>query len=150
MIAALALLLQHTSPAEAKPYPMPLLAPCRLNQPAEMIASRRELPAALNAGLSRLFARDGGLSDAGEPFNPSDVITDTTPPQRRFLRAYHAGHHWIIWYEHGGLGYHLHAIGFRQSGDIFQAVPRERFVDDPCKASNVILSGSFSLPAAHY
>lgn len=91
---------------------MPVLEECRL-EGATRVDRMSALPAAVSGALRGVIGN--GLADAGEPFNASDVVTSDPPvPQRRFLRAYHHGGRWIVWYEHGGIGYHLHAIGLIQ------------------------------------
>lgn len=99
--------------AGAQPTPpMPELHACRSAVSSTSVNTLSELPGDAQAELRRFFPE--GFADAGFPFNPTDVVGGDTPPQRRFLRAYEQEGDWIIWYEHGGRGYHLHALGLRQ------------------------------------
>ena len=100
--------------------PMPRLSDCT-QAGSEALERLGDLPSEVVERLNKFFKE--GFADAGAAFNPSDFVRDPSVPQRRFLRAYQHGDKWIIWYEHGGRGYHLHALGMlkwknRQSPEI--------------------------------
>jgi hypothetical protein len=109
----LALLLQAASPVSEHIFPMPRLAPCRLSA-STMVTHLRELPDEVRLTL-QTFLQEGGIAEADGPFNATDTWLGHPPyPWRRFLRAYRHGIRWVIWYEVGGRGYHLNAIGVIQ------------------------------------
>lgn len=88
--------------------PMPKLSVCT-HIGAKVAYHLSDLPPEAVVRLNRFFKE--GFADAGAAFNLTDVIRDHSVPQRRFLRAYQHGDKQIVWYEHGGRGYHLHALG---------------------------------------
>lgn len=55
------------------------------------------------------------IANRGEPFNPTDVVTDNLPA-RRFILAGSAPGMWFIFYEHGGIAYHQNLIVFSRAG----------------------------------
>lgn len=88
--------------------PMPKLSACT-PVGAKAVYHLGNLPPVAVERLKAFFKE--GFADAGTAFNATDVIRNPSVPQRRFLRAYQHGDKWIVWYEHGGRGYHLHALG---------------------------------------
>lgn len=88
--------------------PMPRLSACA-PAGARTLHHLSDLPPEAVERLRTFFKE--GFADAGAAFNATDVISDPLVPQRRFVRAYQHRDRWIIWYEHGGRGYHLHALG---------------------------------------
>jgi len=112
MLLELALLIGLVAPLQSgfrEPIAqMPKLSACT-PAGAKAVYHLSDLPPEAVARLKRFFKE--GFADAGAPFNSTDVIRDHAVPQRRFLRAYQHGDKQIVWYEHGGRGYHLHALG---------------------------------------
>jgi hypothetical protein len=93
----------------------PKLAACEVAD-AQVVNSFLGMPADVRIGLRRAFK--GQFAEENGPFNASDFIDPHNPvPQRRFLRAYKRGNVWLVWYEHGGIGYHLHASGLTKRHD---------------------------------
>lgn len=121
---------------------MPALGPCALPG-MTTVSSLADFPASLRAELTRF---KDGFSDAGGPFNRDDVIDTPPAPQRRFLRGYGDGKRWILWYEHGGYGYHLHVVAARTDsrGEV-RMDPFARFSgytgSQMCEASKAYLAG---------
>lgn len=112
MLFELALLIGLVGPLQREfldpSAPMPKLSACT-PVGAKVVYHLSDLQPEAVARLNRFFKE--GLADAGAPFNSTDVIRDHAVPQRRFLRAYQHGDKQIVWYEHGGRGDHLHALG---------------------------------------
>ncbi len=127
-------------------YPdVPAVPACRLG-PGRPIGRIVDLPGDVQAELRRFYGPVGGMSDAGGMFNPTDVI-DRSVPTRRFVRAYHVGSTWIIWYESGG-GYHdLQTIALRPrpsdggKGMTLTVEPGTSFTGNLCAASKGMLRG---------
>jgi hypothetical protein len=63
----------------------------------------------LSPSVQKTFQEKGGsrmiLANPGEGFNPSDVISDPTVPQRRLIFAGVSGDKNFVHYEQGGRGY---------------------------------------------
>lgn len=123
----------------------PVLPSCALAGGATIADSIQQLPEGVSRELARFFGDKAAMSDTGEPFNSTDVV-DGVVPQRRFVRAYQAGRYWVIWYEHGGIGYAVKTIALRQteaSGDRtdFQTLPGTTFTGDLCAATKAMVSG---------
>lgn len=127
---------------------MPKLAPCEFGQPAQQTLLLEALPKEIQSELSRFFGPAGGLVDANGAFNRTDVIDDPKVPQRRFVRAYFVQNTWLIWYEHGGFGYHLHTLaltrwpGGRSDQANYRATPESSFTGDLCVGSKAFLAGA--------
>lgn len=122
---------------------MPLLPACDLGGSAPVIKKRADLPPGVAAKLTRLFA-PGVISEADGPFNSTDVIGGDVPT-RRFIRAYHVGSDWIIWYELGGgraSGPRTIAMHDRNASRTMMAAPGTTFAGDLCAASKAIASGA--------
>jgi hypothetical protein len=101
------------SPSEAREpiSPMPTLSACVIGG-AKTIYHLSDLPPGAVERLNLFFSE--GFADAGAAFNPTDEIKRPAVPQRRFLRAYEHGDKLIVWYEHGGRSYQLHALGMNK------------------------------------
>ena len=74
---------------------MPLLPGCDLGPNYLAVTRKDHLPAGVLTELDRYSRPAGGLSEAGGPFNKSDVV-DWNVPVRRFIRTYHVGGYWIM------------------------------------------------------
>ena len=121
----------------------PVPASCKFSQPARIVASMRQLPA-----IASEFERLGiAMADIGEPFVPFDVVdTSKNLPERQFVRAYVFNDRVIVWYYHGGIGTHFHAVEFRNQRDTFEREPvlrvTGRKLGGPlCKATQAMLDG---------
>jgi hypothetical protein len=57
------------------------------------------------------------FADFGGPWNPGDVVI-TGLPGRRLLKAEQSGSRWIIQYEHGGRGKHVHTAVFETQSTV--------------------------------
>ena len=108
-----ALVLQAASPvAERSIFRMPRLGQCRLSG-STMVTASGDLPDEVRLTLQTFF--HGDIAEAGGPFNATDTWIGNPPyPTRRFIRAYRHGSRWIVWYEAGGRGHSLHAVGVIQ------------------------------------
>lgn len=85
--------------------------------------SLRELPPGIQVLLGvGLGAHDGGIADRGEPFSNGDVMTPSSPPQRRFALGLLNGDTALIAVEQGGRGYAVATLEFRQAGTTWEAV----------------------------
>lgn len=115
MFFGMAFLITLVAPAQREARepisPMPKLSVCAIGK-AEAIYHLSDLPSGAVERL-KLFFNDG-FADAGAAFNPTDGIKRPAVPQRRFLRAYQRGDKLIVWYEHGGRSYQLHALGMNK------------------------------------
>jgi hypothetical protein len=70
------------------------------------IASLQELPRELR---HKLTSHLPDMVDRGEPFEATDVGSG---PRRRFIIAAATESRWVMAYEHGGIGYHIHVLAF--------------------------------------
>jgi hypothetical protein len=85
--------------------------------------SLRELPPGIQVLLGvGLGAHDGGIADRGDPFNSSDGVTADSPPQRRFALGVVNGDTALIAVEHGGRGYSVATVEFKQAGTTWEPV----------------------------
>lgn len=127
---------------------MPRLSRCEFRERASEASSFGALPRQVAAELARFFGPAGGLADAGGAFNSTDVVEDRGVPQRRFVRAYLVRDVWLIWYEHGGIGHHLHTLALTKARDgasgatVFRATPGSNFTGDLCAGSRAFLAGA--------
>jgi hypothetical protein len=116
-LAALVLIVVAGRDALAFGIPIPVSQPEILRFMAGDWTEVRRLPDVDAVVLKELGSRIGGtgaMSDAGGPFNPSDVRTGE--PTRRFVLAGRSGDRWFVCYERGGLGHHLVLVIFDTSG----------------------------------
>ena len=94
-----------------------------------------------------LLSRTGPMASRDEPFNATDYSVPATAdlPHHRFLRAAHTGLRWMIWYEHGGYGDHVHlavyVLGVRGTDPTPIASPSGNLVGPPCAAAEAVLKG---------
>jgi len=124
---------------------MPAIPACKLDRQisADKIA---KLPKDVSYELKRFFGPDGGLSEANGPFNSTDVY-DGRVPSRRFLRAYHIGKIWVVWYEKGGFFHNLQTIalapqlGSNSKSEILRVQPGTAFFGNLCAATTAIVAG---------
>ena len=99
-----------------------------------------------------LLSHTGAMAARDEPFNAVDVMTPATAalPHHRFLRAAHSGRRWMIWYEHGGYGDHVHLASYvlavRGTDPTPIASLSAHMVGSPCAAAEAVSKGVF--PAA--
>ena len=125
---------------------MPVLQACELGSDTMIANSLRQLPADVVIELSRFFDGSIFMSDAGGPFNSTDVV-DGPVPQRRFLRAYQSGRYWLIWYEQGGRASGPRIIALyrdvarRNHPAAFRIAPGTLLAGNLCMAMKAILSG---------
>lgn len=90
-----------------------VLATARAAEPT-LPASMSYLSPQVSSALQEL-CRGCTFADAGGPWNPSDVITENSPPQRRLVSIDRNQAEWRVQYEHGGRGKHSHTITFSTS-----------------------------------
>lgn len=123
---------------------MPALPACKLGDDATIAHSIKELPSEVATEITRFFGVATPMSDAGSPFNSTDVV-DGVVPNRRFLRAYQAGHYWVIWYERGGSVSGARTIALRRDAALgatgFRMTPGTMFAGDLCVATKAIMAG---------
>jgi hypothetical protein len=124
---------------------MPVLAPCDLGEGSIVTKTLAELPEGVAAEVLRGFG-PAGISDAGGPFNSTDVVNPSVPA-RRFIRAYLVKGYWIIWYERGGFvsGPRTVALSRVRNGaadaSAYRMMPGTVFTGDLCTATKAILAG---------
>lgn len=87
------------------------------------ITSVSQLPPAVAQALTSLCA-PCSFADVNGPWEATDAIVNNLP-QRRLVRVSHAGAEWIIEYEHGGRGHHMHTA-------TFSTQPQVHFVRGSC------------------
>jgi hypothetical protein len=109
---------------------------CRFRHPVETIDSLRRLPEWLKHYVHMQL---DPIADRGEPFNSTDVIVREWPG-RRFIRAGHAGEHWFVWYEQGGIAYFKTILMLvpRENG-ASETARRTYFSDNPCAITDRLL-----------
>lgn len=123
---------------------MPILPTCDLGSGA-VAHTISDLPSPVSNALMRFFGSEK-ISDAGGPFNSTDVV-DGHVPQRRFLRAYEAENYWIIWFEVGGIVSGPRTLAFYRdsrssaASPAYHARPGTIFAGNLCAASKAILAG---------
>ena len=76
------------------------------------VRSVAQLPGALQSSLGVNRPGVDGVADRGQPFNPTDVISDDRVPMRRFLVAGSDGDTWLVAIERGGRGYMVEVFLF--------------------------------------
>ena len=125
---------------------MPVLPRCDLGSGTTIADSIKALPTDVVGELTRFFEATIPMSDAGGPFNSTDVV-DGRVPNRRFLRAYRTERYWVIWYELGGrisgprtIALHRNPARTNRAA-MFQIAPGTAFAGDLCIAAKAILSG---------
>lgn len=145
MIATLLMLAQVTPlPPETwkeRNHPdMPSLPACDLGAGMPVIERMADLPLIVTAELTRFFAPDV-ISEADGPFNSTEVIGGNVPT-RRFVRAYHIGSDWIVWYELGGRVARPRTIALhdRNAQKTMTVTPGKTFAGDLRAASKAIVS----------
>jgi hypothetical protein len=118
-------------------------ANCKLSYKLTWVHSISQLPLAIQNDLK---LRGIILAGKDENFNSSDLLEQV--PSRRFLKAGNLLNQWIIWYEHGGFGYHKHVVGYRlrsrpnlEPSSTRNAQFIANYVGNQCAATNAILSG---------
>lgn len=130
--------------------PAPQLPACRSDRPARMVATLRGLPEPIRAEITRFFAGDDGIADAGAMYNPTDYIADRGVPRRRFIRAYLTQDVWLIWFEQGGFVSGVNAIALTRQADgsdatiAYRATSGSWFKSDSCAGSRAFLTGARS------
>lgn len=84
--------------------PKPLDAATRAHLAAERFSEVRQvakLPGAVQEELARRLS--GGIADAGQPFQETDVVREPGLPHHRLVVAAVSGDHCIVHYESGGI-----------------------------------------------
>jgi hypothetical protein len=93
-----------------------------LDAPWVEAQSLRELPAGVQVLLGvGLPAREDGIADRGENYNPGDVIVDDTIPGRRFVLGVVSGDSVVVAVERGGRGSSVQTLEFKQVGTTWAA-----------------------------
>ncbi len=124
---------------------MPIVSACKIGHETP-VSKFSKLPVAVRVELNRFFGPVGGLSEADGPFNSSDVVNGKVP-SRRFIKAYHLGNAWVIWYERGGFFHNLQTIELasqandRDKGNTLRVQPATTFIGDLCTATKAIVGG---------
>jgi hypothetical protein len=75
-----------------------------------------QIPWVVLTALLGLMEHDPRLANPGDRFNATDVV-DSELATRRLVFAAGTSTSWLIYYEHGGLGYHRHLVVFTLAGD---------------------------------
>lgn len=142
VITALTFLVGAAATPRADNVPPPSRhADCTMRHSAVFLGSLDQLPPVVQAAIPPEVRTMAG---AGQDFDSGDVGPHTLPT-RRFMRAGRSGSLWFLWYEHGGLGLHEHALGFeigvsgigREQAPIAMLV--HNFTGDPCRATDAML-----------
>lgn len=122
-------------------------AACDLGSGTTMVERLDALPAPLAQRVKAFFAPVGGIAEAGAAYNATDVV-DTRLPARRFVRAYHAGGLWVLWYARGGgivsmrLTLAFHPDPQPGAPDGYAPMPGTTLAgDDQCLATRAVLGG---------
>jgi hypothetical protein len=108
--------------ATAGPPPAP--APACIPVPASAIVSLKELPPEVRKLLEQDSRGRGGIADAGEKFNATDVIMDAAIPQTRFVAATASDDCASVTVERGGRGYSVQVLTFARTGKGWELMPR--------------------------
>lgn len=103
----------HENSANLSVYQAPSVAECAIAG-SKVVYRLADLPDDVRAQLVGAF--DDGFAEVETAFDATDVDSPGRP-HRRFIRAYQSGTQWMIWYEHGGRGYHWHAVGMRKQSE---------------------------------
>jgi hypothetical protein len=125
------------------------LPPCAFDGGAVLVERKGDLPTEASLEIERLFAPIGGIAEAGTFFESSDAAT-TDAPSARFIRAYHIGDVWIIWFERGGVGLSAHTVALEPETDestgkqVLRAAPGSSFQGDLCAGSKAFVAGARS------
>ena len=95
-----------------------------------------ELPTAVQRQLHVGRDLSTGIADPGQPFNPSDLITDPRWPSSRLVVAGRAGESWVVAIERGGFAYGVEILLFEKP-----ELPalRLRWVSEPPKSYRDLL-----------
>ena len=73
---------------------------------------------------------------------PDPAAAPAATPHRRFLRAYGKKDRWVIWYEHGGRGYHRQTLALLlDSRQGWMAEPWSGLSGDLCRATQALFEG---------
>jgi len=75
-----------------------------------------QIPWVVLTALLGLMEHDPRLASPGEPFNATDIV-DSDLATRRLVFAAGTSASWLIYYEHGGGGYHRHLVVFTLAGN---------------------------------
>jgi hypothetical protein len=119
--------------------------------------SLRELPAGIQALLGVGLGENGGIADRGDRFNAGDVVGNGLP-QRRFALGAVNGDTAVVAVEHGGRGYSVATVEFKQMGATWEPVrctvgsePPRRSTEllDSIKARQAAAMGACRLPGFH-
>jgi hypothetical protein len=126
---------------------MPVFPNCEIAADATVALSLKDIPADAAAELTRYFNTATPMSDAGGPFNSTDVDEGLPVPRQRFIRAYKSGRVWVIWYELGGRAGGPRTIAVEQTSVgrnqalSFRVDPGTALTGNLCIATKAILSG---------
>jgi len=82
---------------------------------AQSLVSMSALPVTVREALLALCA-PCEFADSGARWNPTDVLDGR--PQRRLSRAEQTASGWLIQYDHGGRGRHIHTVVFELEPDV--------------------------------
>ena len=112
----------------------PSPAACEWPRGTRVLLDPRELPEPIRASL-RQHLPDLAARDAA--FQRHDVVPDPPLPLRRFAWAVSGRRSWVVVYEHGGFGDHVHAITFRERGaphprGQYMLFPNANLIGSPC------------------
>ena len=126
---------------------LPVFPDCEIAADATVALSLKDIPADVAAELTRYFNTAVPMSDAGGPFNSTDVDEGLPVPRQRFVRAYKSERVWVIWYELGGRARGSRTIAVEQTSingkqaPSFRVDPGTALTGNLCVATKAILSG---------
>jgi hypothetical protein len=106
--------------ATAGPTPACIAAPVS----GTAIVSLKELPLEVKRLLEQDSPGRGGIADAGEKFNATDVIVDAAIPRTRFVAATVSQDCASVTVERGGRGYSVQILAFERTGKGWELVAR--------------------------
>ncbi len=132
-------LMAFSSPATAYAIEAPK---CPLPSEALRSYSLSALPEAIRANFLGHIREP--IAAPGEDFNPTDVRTSHSPPNRRLIEVDHLKNRWLILYEFGGIVHNTHIVAYRLPGsendaELFANI-QEGFDDKLCRDSVKVLT----------
>lgn len=137
------------APSAQSAPPAKQLPSCVFEGGAALIERKADLPAEASSELDRLFAQIGGIAEAGQFYESSDVQM-TKGPKARFIRAYHVGDLWFVWFERGGIGVSSYTLALAPSLEdasgrkVLKMAPGSSFQGDLCAGSKAFIAGARS------
>lgn len=115
--------LMGTVPAHARQEPLPSGTPLSASDKKHLLEDNFVIVntvSALPKGVQRLIVGTsirGGMADAGQPFEMSDMVGPKPLPSARLIFAGTAPAYCVVYNEHGGFGYWTQVSLYRVSAE---------------------------------